>query len=346
MKNIILIILMIISFRSIGQNPVDSTSKVVVVTYSGKEIIGRVLSDDGREILLNTDKAGKMFIRKEDVKSIEPVKSGDIVNSEYVSSGPFTTRYQITNNALPIRKGENYAMWNLYGPEVHFAVTSRLNMGVMTTWIASPIALAFKYTLSDKEEGNLHYSIGTLLGSSGYLFNGSKLGGLHWLSTTYGNRKNNITVSGGYGYFKSQTQILKPGVYVGNIYGYGNNIPVESTKMWSGGPLCSLSGIVMIGKKTSFVFDNMFVFSNNIHSTVDSRLSSIKTNKYGYDEYEYEYTVTNKKTWDYYTLIMPGIRFQKSDDKAFQVTLSTVKYRSGGNRSSFPLPMCSWFRKF
>ena len=142
MKNLILILLMTMSLRSFSQTTQDSTSKVVVITYSGKEIIGKVLSDDGRELLLNTDKAGKVYIRKDDVKSIELIKKGDVINNEYVSAGPFTTRYQITNNALPIKKGENYAMWNLYGPEVHFAVTSRLNVGVMATWIASPIALA------------------------------------------------------------------------------------------------------------------------------------------------------------------------------------------------------------
>ena len=340
MKNLILILLMTMSLRSFSQTPQDSTSKVVVITYSGKEIIGKVLSDDGREILLNTDKAGKIYIRKDDVKSIELIKKGDIINNEYINAGAFTTRYQITNNALPIKKGENYAMWNLYGPEVHFSVTSRLNIGVMATWIASPIALALKYTLSNKEEGKIHYSIGTLLGSSGYLYNGSKFGGLHWLSATLGNRKNNLTVSGGYGYFNSIIDIQKPGVYKNLM-----DIPSERSKGLTGGPLCSISGIVKIGKKTSFVFDNMFIFSKNTYSDMYVTYTT-KFDKNGWPIYEYEYEITNKEYLDYYVLIMPGIRFQKSDDKAFQVTISNVRYERNGKMVTFPLPMCSWFRKF
>ena len=340
MKKLILLFLITISLRSFSQTTQDSTSKVVVITYSGKEIIGKVLSDDGRELLLNTDKAGKVFIRKDDVKSIELIKKGDVINNEYVSAGPFTTRYQITNNALPIKKGENYAMWNLYGPEVHFAVTSRLNVGVMATWIASPIALALKYTLSNKEEGKIHYSIGTLLGSSGYLYNGSKFGGLHWLSATFGNRKNNFTVSGGYGYFNSTIEIQKPGVYKNLM-----DIPSERSEGLTGGPLCSVSGIVKIGKKTSFVFDNMFIFSKNTYSDMYVTYTT-KFDKNGWPIYEYEYEITNKEYLDYYVLIMPGIRFQKSDDKAFQVTISNVRYERNGKMVTFPLPMCSWFRKF
>jgi hypothetical protein len=340
MKKLILLFLITISLRSFSQTTQDSTSKVVVITYSGKEIIGKVLSDDGRELLLNTDKAGKVFIRKDDVKSIELIKKGDVINNEYVSAGPFTTRYQITNNALPIKKGENYAMWNLYGPEVHFAVTSRLNVGVMATWIASPIALALKYTLSNKEEGKIHYSIGTLLGSSGYLYNGSKFGGLHWLSATFGNRKNNFTVSGGYGYFNSTIEIQKPGIYKNFM-----DIPFERSEGLTGGPLCSISGIVKIGKKASFVFDNMFIFSKNTYSDMYVTYTT-KFDKNGWPIYEYEYTITNKEYLDYYVLVMPGIRFQKSDDKAFQVTISNVRYERNGKMVTFPLPMCSWFRKF
>lgn len=343
MKNLILFLLMTMSLRSFSQTAQDSTSKVVVITYSGKEFVGKVLSDDGREILLNTDKAGKIFIRKDDVKTIEPANAGDFVGKEYIASGPFTTRYQITNNALPIKKGENYAMWNLYGPEVHFAVNSRLNIGVMTTWIASPIALALKYTFSDKEESKFHYSVGTLLGSSGYLFNGSKFGGLHWLSATYGNRRNNVTFSGGYGYFNSERRLYTPGVYTEYYWG----IPSQTTKVLSGGPLCSLSGVVRIGKKASFVFDNMFILSKDTYSDITSRVSGTHVDQWGYIIYEYETIVTNKQAWSYYMLIMPGIRFQKTDEKAFQVTLSTVRFqRAGNDMTSFPLPMCSWFKKF
>jgi hypothetical protein len=39
---------------------------------------------------------------------------------------------------------------------------------------------------------------------------------------------------------------------------------------------------------------------------------------------------------------MPGIRFQKTDEKAFQISLAGVITPE----NSFPLPMASWFFKF
>ena len=166
----------------------------------------------------------------------------------------------------------------------------------------------------------------------------NEVGGLHWLSATLGNRKNNLTVSGGYGYFNNTISIQKPGVYNSH-----KEIPNESSKSLTGGPLCSVSGIVKIGKKASFVFDNMFIFSETTYSDA----YGIRTNKldqYGNSIYEFE--VTNKEYLDYYVLVMPGIRFQKSDDKAFQVTLVNVRSERQGDMETFPLPMCSWFRKF
>jgi len=43
--------------------------------------------------------------------------------------------------------------------------------------------------------------------------------------------------------------------------------------------------------------------------------------------------------------LMPGMRFQKTDDKAFQVSLAGVINIFGDQTNSFPVPMCSWFFK-
>ena len=65
-------------------------------------------------------------------------------------------------------------MLHLYGPEVHFAVTGNLNLGVMATWIASPLALAAKYSFDS--ESNTHFALGTIMGSSGFLANSKIFG--------------------------------------------------------------------------------------------------------------------------------------------------------------------------
>jgi hypothetical protein len=53
--------------------------------------------------------------------------------------------------------------------------------------------------------------------------------------------------------------------------------------------------------------------------------------------------------------MMPGMRFQTKENKAFQVSLAGVSFSQKrandpngnfNNSSSFPVPMCSWFWKF
>jgi hypothetical protein len=186
------------------------------------------LSDDGREILIVTEKLGKIFIPKSEINSIVVIKDkNSIVRGEFHSEGPFTTRHSFTTNALPIKKGENYAMVNLYGPEVHFAVTDHFNIGIMSTWIASPVAIAAKYTFPSNNP-KVNFSIGTLMGTSGYLNNFSSLGGLHFGNLTYGDRKNNITFSAGYGYLLSawDDPYEGPIISIAGIAKVGANSPI------------------------------------------------------------------------------------------------------------------------
>ncbi len=335
MKHKIILFFFLIACACKGFAQTDSLSKqdsnkVVVVTYDGKEFIGKILSDDGREILMLTDLTGKIFIKKENVKKIVKVTDAEIVNNEYVEESPFTTRYAFTNNALPIKKGQNYAMWNLFGPEVHFAVTSKLNLGVMSTWLFSPIAVAAKYTFS-KEGAKVYASAGTLLGTSGWI-NSKGFGGLHWLSLTKGNRKNNITISGGWGYMSSQRTLYVPGEYV------SGSIPTIKASMLSG-PLFSASGIVQIGSKTSFVFDNMLLLPQGTFSEV----------KYIYplNPNNVSTIIKNNTRTSSYMLIMAGMRFKKTDFQSIQVCLAMLNYFvPEGANATIPLPMITWFRRF
>ncbi len=235
MKNILFIAFLLSNLNMLfAQTTQPDTNLYLFKKNDGSEYIGKLLSDDGREILILTEKLGKIFIPKSEINSIVVIKDkNSIVRGEFHSEGPFTTRHSFTTNALPIKKGENYAMVNLYGPEVHFAVTDHFNIGIMSTWIASPVAIAAKYTFPSNNP-KVNFSIGTLMGTSGYLDNFSSLGGLHFGNLTYGDRKNNITFSAGYGYLLNAW-----------------DDPYE-------GPIISIAGIAKVGAKASFIFDSMF----------------------------------------------------------------------------------------
>jgi len=348
MKPFILILSFLLYAGSIfaQEQAQDSTKKsnpYVITKLNGAEYIGDLISDDGREVLIVTENLGKIYIPKSDIKSMVKVEQKkDIVYGEYRTAGPFTTRYAFTNNAHPIKKGENYTMINLYGPEVHFAVSNHFNIGIMSTWIASPLILAMKYNLKTKDS-KLNFSVGTLLGTSGYINSFRGYGGLHWLSMTLGDRMNNITFSSGYGYIQS-----------GRI----NNIPLEGVyytpnfdmttgrKPITKGPLFSLAGILKVGAKASFVFDSMLLLYEKVTSNTKSEeLSPGYNNGLVFIEPSYKYTITNDTRLNAGLLIMPGMRFQSSEKKAFQFSLAGVSI-FGQNNVSFPFPMCSWFQKF
>lgn len=320
-----------------------------VVKNDGHEYVGEILSDDGREVLLNTTALGNIYIPKSDIRSIVKIHDIEAVkNNEYYSSGPFTTRYAFTTNALPVKKFENYALINLYGPEVHFAVSDHLNIGLMSTWIASPFVFAAKYSFKTSNE-NINLSVGTLLGTSGYLYNFRGYGGLHFANVTFGDAKTNLTFSGGYGHLNiSIANYYIEGTYttdtdyLNDSFDFDENQPLR-------GPIFSVAGIVKVGAKASFVFDSMLGVTNTMQSNVTTltiRESAYDEN-YNYIPGEYRHTVVNKKSNMIALFIMPGMRFQTKNKTAFQISLTGVSaYSKKIGWRSTPLPMVTWFYSF
>ncbi len=305
----------------------DSTK--ILTMQNGEIRIGEIISDDGREILFLSKDIGKIFILKQDVKSIRPYKPevGELVDGDFFVNSPFNTRYYFTTNARPLKKGEDYAMVHLYGPEVHFSVSDRLSIGVMTTWIASPFILAGKYSIPTKNP-KVNFGIGTLLGTSGYLNNSRSFGGLHWGMATFGDEKQNMTISLGYSYI---------------------NLANSSSSKLNTAPVFSIAGIKKIGKKASLFFDSMVFFGGE---------RTKKTTSYDYiynpitNGYEYMPTTTSSVVRNTLGFFMPGMRFQSGPKSAFQFALAgvifTEKNTTTNKRTtrSFPIPQCSWFFKF
>jgi hypothetical protein len=350
-------------------NPVD-TNTYVIKKSDGNQFIGKIISDDGREVLINTNDLGKIYISKSDIKSIWLVDlKKDIVNNEFRERGVFTTRYQFSTNSFPIEKGENYAMVNLYGPEVHFAVSNRFSIGLMATWIASPMVLALKYTIPTKNK-NVNFGFGTLMGTSGYLNQGRTFGGLHWGMVTFGDRKSNITLSAGYSYInlgnKNDYIFNKPGTYdavfnsQGGFYDFNYNIPtyeINQSNTMIKAPIIGIAGITSVGKRASFIFDAMILFgsSSNVDYYQEPRMDVYDNQgqpDYSIVDEVIKYESTSRSV---NFILMPGMRFQKSENKAFQISLAgvigkrTTTYTSSDTDTrnySFPAPMCSWFYKF
>ncbi len=317
------------SLLSFSQTPTDSVKTIqtkklsIVLLYNGEQMVGEIISDDGRELLLSTEKIGKIYLSKSQIKEIKEFKSEDniVIDGDYILESPFTTRYAFTSNAFAIKKNVNYSMINLYGPEIHFALTNKFSLGIMTTWIGSPLALAAKYTLPSKFK-KTNFALGCIIGSSGYLLQGAGFGNLNWFTTTYGNRMSNISFSVGFGFINNFSKALS----------------------YRGGPLLSIAGIKKIGKRTSFIFDSMFSYTRKNEDVITPEEIKL-IDGFGNTYYNYIDHTENKKITNIAFFIMPGMRFQKVENKAFQISLAGVINVHGKELNSTPIPMCSWFYK-
>lgn len=266
------------------------TSKVktyVVITNDGGEFIGEIISQDAKEVLIQTKDKGQVSIPKYQVKEIREIKDGDInTGGVYIPDEVFSTRYFLTTNGLPIKKGESYILWNLWGPDFQFGVADNLSIGVMTSWLAYPLVGTVKYSIPLSEKVNLGVGLlaGTSTWGSGEVYFGFVL---PFGSVTLGDRKSNLTFSGGYG--------------ATTFYGS------EGSE-----PLISVSGMTKVGKKVSLVFDS-FIIPN-----------TAKNNTGG-------------------GIIIPGIRLQTAEDKAFQFGFAGIF--ADGEALPVPIPFVQWFKK-
>ena len=393
MKNTItFLILVLFAFQVSAQTSTETEEKnenlVLIIKNSGGEYIGEIVSDDGREILLITKTIGKIYINKSEISSIskvdENVKSNK--NGEFRASGPFTTRYYFTNNALPIKKNENYALVHIYGPEVHFSVGNKTSLGVMASWIASPIGLVLKQQIFSKNK--LHVSIGSILGSSGYINQGQTYGGLHWGTITVGDRTSNISFSAGLAHINwptNNTDFMSGAREIGDKYSYSfydqnhsyfNREDDYNAQMafedslglfnWNSNfndryfyrnqqlaTVIGVSGIAPIGKKASFIFDSMIFIAEKQKVDYETKKKEIIYNRSGngmptpfFATYGQGY-ISDETSRNITFILMPAMRFNQSYEKAFQVALAGfINYDEINGLNSAPVPMISWLRKF
>ena len=200
----------------------------LVIKNDGTEFIGDILEDDGREILINTTRLGKLYIPKHEIKSISLIDQEEIFSKKLQEDDFFSSRYFITTNGFTQKKGNYYLLVHLFGPEVQFAITDNITVGGLTTWVGMPIVLTAKYSAELTE--NLHIGIGVLGGSLSWV-NFEANGVLPYGAITVGNLKYNLTLSGG-------------GIFVQD-----QNDSFQSA-------LFSVAGMARLGEKVSFIVDS------------------------------------------------------------------------------------------
>lgn len=234
---------LVFSMSVVAQNDTVPATQIAdtniyrIVKTDGEDIVARILKQDEREVLVQTLNGRKFYIPQYEIKEIVAIKYGEIdKEGTFLGEDRFATRYFITTNGLPIKKGEHYVQWNLFGPDFQFGVGKNFGVGIMTTWLAVPIVGSAKYSfkLGEKVQGG----VGTLLGTSSWaLLTGVEANfgmALPFGTLSTGTRRSNFAVSGGYG------------------------------AIWQGGDsqgraILSVAGMTRVGRKISLIFDSFIM---------------------------------------------------------------------------------------
>ena len=239
------LLLFILSISSYAQNDssgsTDTSTTCKVSLIAGGEIFGKILKQDEREILLLTADNRKIVVPQHTIKTITAINQKNFNSKgEYIGEDRFATRYFLTTNGLPIKKGEHYVQWNLFGPDFQFAISKDLGVGIMTSWFGIPIIGTIKKSFQIKP--NIHCAVGALAGTGSWA--APKSGGfLPFATLSFGDRQKNIAFSGGYGAI------------------YENGIG-------EGRALTSVAGMIKISSKISLVFDSFFLLPGENASLV------------------------------------------------------------------------------
>jgi hypothetical protein len=253
------------------------------------------------------------------IREIKAVRSEELSEKgEFIGEDRFATRYFITTNGLPLKKGEHYIQWNLFGPDFQFAVSDRVGLGIMTTWLAIPIIGTAKYSIPLK--GDFHFALGTMIGTSSWitlLGSDKNAGGaLPFASLSYGNRRANISASGGYGV----------------IWAEGDS---------DGRALTSIAGMIKVSSHISLVFDSFIVLKGRTTRSTTSEWQYVYDPNTGNYQNQLVTTTTEDKKPGL-GLFIPGVRWHQSEGKAFQFGFTGISF--DGELLPIPMPMVQWYR--
>jgi hypothetical protein len=316
----LLLILAITCFTGISFSQTDTITAQDTNTYrfvktDGGELIGKILSNDAREILILTSDNRKIYLPQHVVKEIILIDQSNYnIKGDYVGEDKFATRYFLTTNGLPIKKGEHYVQWNLFGPDFQFGLGKNLGVGIMTSWVGMPLIGTIKKSWALGEKTQL--AVGGLVGTGSWAapdFGGA----LPFATLSMGDRTKNLAISGGYGAVWQDGDI-------------------------EGRAITSIAGMIKISPKISLVFDSFILLPGKTETytyTYDNYVYNPSTGSY---EIQGQKTGTNIIRKPGLALLIPGVRWHQSEGKAIQFGFTGVV--ADGELVPIPIPMVQWYR--
>lgn len=253
----------------------DSARYISITITGGHIVTGYLVSDDEKDVVVQTEQMGRIAIPKYTIKKISNKVTGNVVNGEYWFENPNATRYIIGPSAIPLRKGEGYYQ-NLY-LFVHsgsVGVTDHISVGagteLLTPMVSGQAPVMFFATVKAgfPVAKNLYAGGGILyVHFRNKLFTSynNHLGTVFGLGT-YGTKNNNITIGAGWGYQRAGTQNPFSGKQ-------------EQSGTIAKSPTFTISGTARVFKSLSLVTEN-WIFPYTVNRYYDINQPPRKVHSY------------------------------------------------------------------
>lgn len=275
----VLIIMCFLSAQSLGQDTTKvEKEKVIVVKHDGGTYTGFILTDDAREVLLESDQVGRLYLPKHMIKSIETYNPQVHEMNNEVQEQPITNEPQIkiekkdsndlenyistknilSDNAFPLRRGEAYIKLMPLGFEAGIPLTKNWSIHPFASYWGLPVGFKTKFCQPFTESAYMSLDIG--YGSMAFgswadlgIENG---GGVISTTFTFGDRTKNVSVKAGYGLIHEQWMDWEFD---------------ENTQMWVESGLvtdfshlifANVGGMFQVNPRTYFVFDALLATIN------------------------------------------------------------------------------------
>lgn len=212
---VFLLILLLVSGlqEAFAQASPDSVI-VEIETMDGSRFTGRLVQDDGKEVIVMTQALGKLTFAKSAIKRMDRLVISQLGPDGYWADNPQATRNFWAPTGYGLKPGEGYYqnIWVLFnqfsvGLSRHFSI----GVGFVPLFLFgspnSPLWLTPKISIPlSKDKVNL--GVGALIGTSSLGEKGNGFG-IVYGSTTFGNRDKNFTLGIGYSY-TAQSMARRP----------------------------------------------------------------------------------------------------------------------------------------
>lgn len=204
---------------------------------NGNVFFGTFISEDEEFLVIHTEEAGDVELKKSSIKSREIIDPERFKDGEFWFENPQSTHYLFGTSGIGLKKGEGYYQnaWVFFN-NVNYGITDNFSLGggMVPTFLfgasATPIWVIPKVSIP-LANNNLHAAVGGLFG--GVIGDEENFGmGLAYGVLSIGNQDDNLTFGIGYGY---------------------------ADKEWSDIPIFTISGMHRLNRNWYIISENYFI---------------------------------------------------------------------------------------